>query len=285
MAEDATQNKSGTWLERLSSALLGEPKDREQLVSVLRDAQQRELLDSEALSMIEGALHVSEMQATEIMIARAQMVVIPKEGSYDEILKIVTESAHSRFPVIGDSKDEVIGILLAKDLLKYQSQDSESSRFNIRDILRPAAFIPESKRLNILLNEFRKSRNHLAIVVDEYGSVTGLVTIEDVLEQIVGEIEDEHDIDEGMLIRKHTDQTYTVQALTPIGEFNEYFKTQLDDEAFDTIGGVVLKAFGELPKRGDSVDIEGFRFTVQKANERRVQVLGVTLVQDGPEGS
>lgn len=277
MASDVTQNKQSTWLERLSSAFLSEPKDREELLSVLRDAQSRELLDSEALSMIEGALHVSEMQVSEIMIPRGSMVVIPKEGSLDEITQVATVSAHSRFPVIGDSKDEVIGILLAKDLLKYYISQEEKERFTIRDVLRPAFFIPESKRLNILLNEFKKNRNHLAIVVDEYGSVTGLVTIEDVLEQIVGEIEDEHDIDDALMIRQHTEHSYTVQALTPIGEFNEYFKSEIDDEEFDTIGGVVLKAFAHLPKRGESIDIAGMKFSVLKANQRRIQVLGVTL--------
>lgn len=275
MADDSS-NKS-TWLEKISSALLGEPKDREQLVEVLRDAEQRELLDSEALSMIEGSLHLCDMQVCEIMIPRSNMVVIPKDDPIEEIANIVIESAHSRFPVIGDSKDEVLGILLAKDLLKWKFNPNESDKFRVRDQLRPAFFVPESKRLNILLNEFKKSRNHLAVVVDEYGSVTGLVTIEDVLEQVVGDIEDEHDVDEDQMIKRHTEQSYTVQALTPIGEFNEYFKTELDDEAFDTVGGVVLKAFGHLPTRGESVDIDGLTFTVQKANRRRIQVLGVTV--------
>lgn len=283
MAEDTTQQKGTTWLERLSAAFLSEPKDREELVSVLRDAQSRELLDSEALSMIEGAIHVSEMQVCEIMLPRGQMVVVPKDAELDDIVSVVTESAHSRFPVIGDSKDEVIGILLAKDLLKVTLGSESAERFNIRDMLRPAFFIPESKRLNILLNEFKKSRNHLAIVVDEYGSVTGLVTIEDVLEQIVGDIEDEHDIDDGEMIRQHTEHSYTVQALTPIGEFNEYFKRNFDDEEFDTIGGLVLKAFGQLPRRGDTVDMDGLKFSVLKANQRRIKVLGVTLEEETTE--
>lgn len=272
---DDPQPAQRSWLDRIGQALLGEPKNRKQLISILRDAEQRDLIDPEALSMIEGVLNVSEMQVCEIMIPRNNMAVISKDMPYDEVMPLVIESAHSRFPVIGDSKDEVIGILLAKDLLLYQTPTHE--RFNIRDILRPAVFIPESKRLNILLNEFRKSRNHLAIVVDEYGSVTGLVTIEDVLEQIVGEIEDEHDIDEGLMIRQHTDHSYSVQALTPIGKFNDYFKSQLSDKDFDTVGGLVLQAFGHLPKRGDSIEIQGYLFTIQKANRRRIQVIGVTI--------
>ncbi len=278
MADDSGTNKGSNWLEKLSSALLGEPKDREQLVSILRDAEQRELLDSEALSMIEGSLHLCDMQVSEIMIPRGNMVVVPKEDSFEAISSVVVESAHSRFPVIGDNRDEVIGILLAKDLLKHLDPE-HSERFHLRDLLRPAFFIPESKRLNVLLNEFRKSRNHLAIVVDEYGSVMGLVTIEDVLEQIVGDIEDEHDIDDEEMVKKHSDQSYTVKALMPIGEFNDYFKTMLDDEAFDTISGIVLQAFGHLPKRGESVTLEGLTFTVQKANRRRIQVLGVTVAE------
>ncbi len=273
MADDAQRS----WLERISQALLGEPKDREQLVALLRDAQQRELLDGEALSMIEGALHVSEMQVSEIMVPTSNMVVVPKDAPFKDICDIVIDSAHSRFPVIGDSKDEVIGILLAKDLLQFQVDASRQERFNIRDVLRPGVFIPESKRLNILLNEFRNNRNHLAMVVDEYGSITGLVTIEDVLEQIVGEIEDEHDVDEGLMIRQHTDSSYSVQALTPIREFNEHFEQSLSDEEFDTIGGLVLKAFGHLPKRGETIDINGMTFTIQKANSRRIQVLNLTL--------
>lgn len=277
MAEDSSSSKSSNWLDKISSALLGEPKDREELISILRDAEQRELLDSEALSMIEGSLHLCDMQVSEIMVPRSNMVVVPKDDPIEEIASVVIESAHSRFPVIGDSKDEILGILLAKDLLKWKFNPNESDKFNVRDQLRPAFFVPESKRLNILLNEFKKSRNHLAIVVDEYGSVTGLVTIEDVLEQVVGDIEDEHDIDDDHLIKRHTENSYTVQALTPIGEFNDYFKTMFDDEAFDTVGGIVLKAFGHLPKRGETVEIEGLTFTVQKGNKRRIQTLGVTV--------
>mgnify|MGYP001764010994 CR=1 FL=1 len=275
MSDDVTSEKS--WFERLSSVLLGEPKDREQLITLLRDAQDRDLLDQEALNMIEGALHVSEMEVCEIMIPRKKMVVIPKEATYKEIINIVIKSQHSRFPVIGEGKDEVMGMLLAKDLLHYQIDASALERFNIRDQLRPVVFIPESKRLNTLLYEFRKSRNHMAMVVDEYGSVVGLVTIEDVLEQIVGDIEDEHDIDEASFIRQHNKYTYTVQALTPIGKFNTYFKAALSDEDFDTIGGLVMQAFGHLPTRGESVNIGNLTFTVQRANKRNIQILRVNL--------
>lgn len=272
-------NNGGTaprsWFERLSLALLGEPKDREQLVSLLRDAQQRNLLDPDALAMIEGVLQVSEMQVRDIMVPRAQMVVVERDAGFTDILPVVTESAHSRFPVIGDGRDEVLGVLLAKDLLSYFGPDG-GQRFNVRDILRPAVFIPESKRLNILLKEFRASRNHMAIVVDEYGGVAGLVTIEDVLEQIVGEIVDEHDIEEDTYIKKHNDNVYAVKALTPIDEFNAYFGSSFSDEEFDTIGGVVMQRFGRLPRRGEAIAIDRFRFKVLSADSRRLHLLQVT---------
>src|SRR3569623_1412164 len=223
-AERSNGSGSRSWLERLSVALLGEHKDREQLVNLLRDAQQRDLLDPDALGMIEGVLQVSEMQERDVMVPRAQMVVVERDAGRKDILPVVTESAHSRFPVIGDSRDEIAGVLLAKDLLTYFGPEGEKS-FNVRNILRPAVFIPESKRLNILLKEFRASRNHMAIVVDEYGGVAGLVTIEDVLEQIVGEIVDEHDIEEDTYIKRHNDNVYAVKALTPVDEFNSYFNS------------------------------------------------------------
>ncbi|MBI2778240.1 MAG: CBS domain-containing protein [Gammaproteobacteria bacterium] len=265
-----------SWLERLSHVLLGEPKDREQLIELLRDAQQRQLLDSDALAMIEGVLQVSEMQVRDIMVPRAQMVVVDRDAALQEILPVITESEHSRFPVIGDSRDEVIGILLAKDLLGY-FVTGRHTVFNVRDILRPAVFIPESKRLNVLLKEFRASRNHMAIVVDEYGGVSGLVTIEDVLEQIVGEIADEHDIDEDAYIKKHSDFNYTVKALTPIDEFNSYFGSDFSDEEFDTIGGLVVHDFGKVPRRGEALAIGRFRFKVLHADNRRIHLLQVTM--------
>ena len=266
-----------SWLERLSHVLLGEPKDREQLIELLRDAQQRRLLDSDALAMIEGVMQVSEMQVRDIMVPRAQMVVIKHDTSLQDILPIITESEHSRFPVIVESRDEVIGILLAKDLLGYFVPGRDTA-FNVRDILRPAVFIPEGKRLNVLLKEFRANRNHMAIVVDEYGGVAGLVTIEDVLEQIVGEIEDEHDIDEESFIKKHSDSNYTVKALTPIEDFNNYFDTDFSDAEFDTIGGLAVHDFGRVPRRGESIAIGRFRFKVLHADNRRVHLLQVSMV-------
>lgn len=277
MAVERTNNgtSSRSWLDRLSFALLGEPKDREQLMELLRDAQQRELLDPEALTMIEGVLQVAEMQVRDIMVPRAQMAVVERDAGLEEILPVVIESAHSRFPVIGDNRDEVVGILLAKDLLAYYGQDN-AKNFNVRDILRPAVFIPESKRLNVLLKEFRASRNHMAIVVDEYGGVAGLVTIEDVLEQIVGEIVDEHDIEEDAYIKKHNDNVYAVKALTPIEEFNHYFFANFSDDEFDTIGGLVMNRFGRLPRRGEVISIDRFRFKVLNADSRRIHLLQVT---------
>jgi magnesium and cobalt transporter len=273
--EQTNNNTSRSWLERLSFALLGEPKDREQLVELLRDAQQRNLLDPDALAMIEGVLQVAEMQVRDIMVPRAQMVVVERDAPLDNILPVVTESAHSRFPVIGENRDEVVGILLAKDLLAYCGPDGAKD-FSVRDILRPAVFIPESKRLNVLLKEFRASRNHMAIVVDEYGGVAGLVTIEDVLEQIVGEIVDEHDIEEDAYIKKHNDNVYAVKALTPIEEFNNYFSSSFSDAEFDTIGGLVMQRFGRLPRRGEVISIDRFRFKVLNADSRRIHLVQVT---------
>ncbi len=262
-----------SWLERIGHALLGEAQDRDQLIDQLRNAQERDLLDLDALGMIEGVLQVSEMQVRDIMIPRSRMVMVEHDASLAQMVPVIIESAHSRFPVTGDSRDDIEGILLAKDLLRYFG-DGEAEDFDIVDILRPAVFIPESKRLNVLLNEFRNSHNHMAIVVDEYGGVAGLVTIEDVLEQIVGEIGDEHDIqDEAHDILRHTDNRYTVKALTPIDEFNEYFGTHYSDEEFDTIGGLVTHHFGHLPKRGESVSFDRFEFKVLRADKRRVHLL------------
>jgi len=269
--------QSSSWLERLSQALLIEPKDREQLTTLLRNAQQRNLLDADALSMIEGVLEVSEMQARDIMIPRSQMVVVREDVSPDEYLPVIIDSAHSRFPVIGDSRDEVVGILLAKDLLSYYAK-TDRENFNIRDILRPAVFIPESKRLNVLLKEFRSNRNHMAIVVDEYGGIAGLVTIEDVLEQIVGEIEDEHDFEEDLYIVKHSDKRYTAKALTPIEDFNAEFNAEFSDEEFDTIGGLLINKFGHVPSRGEETTIGRFKFKVLRADSRRIHLLQVILL-------
>lgn len=259
------------WLERLSALLLREPGDREQLVALLHSAYERDLLDSDALSMIEGVMQVSEMQARDIMVPRSQMDVIDIGEMPDKFIPLMIGTAHSRFPVTENDKNNVIGILLAKDLLRYYAGEEE---FNVREMLRPAVFIPESKRLNVLLKDFRSNRNHMAIVVDEYGSVAGLVTIEDVLEQIVGEIEDEYDFDEAEdNIVQETNGHYRVKAVTEIADFNQMLGAKFDDEDYDTIGGLVLNKFGRLPKRGESIVIGNFKFTVLHADSRRLHTL------------
>ncbi|MCX7184000.1 MAG: CBS domain-containing protein [Nitrosospira sp.] len=264
------------WLERLSALLLREPGDREQLVTLLHSAYERDLLDSDALSMIEGVMQVSEMQARDIMVPRSQMDVIDISETPDKFIPLMIETAHSRFPVTENDKNNVIGILLAKDLLRYYAGEEE---FNVREMLRPAVFIPESKRLNVLLKDFRSNRNHMAIVVDEYGSVAGLVTIEDVLEQIVGEIEDEYDFDETEdNIVQDTIGHYRVKATTEIADFNQTLMAKFDDEDYDTVGGLVLNKFGRLPKRGESVMIGDFKFTVLHADSRRLHTLLVEKV-------
>jgi magnesium and cobalt transporter len=262
-------------LERIGQALQGELKDRDELLAVLHEARKNDVIDNDALIMIEGVLGVSEMQVRDIMIPRSQMVVVERDAELEHILETVVESAHSRFPAVGDSRDEVIGTLLAKDLLPYFLH-GEQGRFNVRDILRPAVIVPESKRLNVLLNEFRTSRNHMAIVVDEYGGVAGLVTIEDVLEQIVGEIEDEHDIEDDVYIYEHRNGEYTVKAITPIEDFNEYFTSDFSDEEFDTIGGLIMHRFGHLPKRGETVDLGNLHFKVLRASNRQIHLLEVS---------
>ena len=264
-------------LERVSALFLREPGDREQLFALLHSAYERNLFDSEALSMIEGVIQVSEMQARDIMIPRSQMDVIDIGEPADKFIPFVIEKAHSRFPVTENDKNNVIGILLAKDLLRYHSGEEE---FNVRDMLRPVVFIPESKRLNVLLKDFRTNRNHIAIVVDEYGAVAGLVTIEDVLEQIVGDIEDEHDFDEAEdNIVKNPDGYYRVKAITEIADFNERLGAEFSDTEYDTVGGLVLHKFGRLPKRGESITVDQFKFTVLRADSRRVYTL---LVEKNP---
>lgn len=261
-----------TLLERLSSLLLREPEDRDQLVELLHSAFERQILDADALSMIEGVLQVSEMQVRDVMIPRSQMDMIDVAESPEAFIPFVIETAHSRFPVFEENKDNVIGVLLAKDLLRFYAGEN----FNVREMLRPAVFIPESKRLNVLLKEFRANRNHIAIVVDEYGGVSGLVTIEDVLEQIVGEIEDEFDFDEtedNILLDKTG--RYRVKAVTEITDFNEYFGTDFSDEEFDTVGGLVIKRFGRVPKRGESVVLDGYSFQVLRADSRKIHSLMV----------
>jgi magnesium and cobalt transporter len=270
------------WLERLSHLFGGEPQDREQLIELLRDAKERALLDTDALSMIEGVLQVADLRVRDIMIPRAEMVYIRRDDPLERVLEIAVKSAHSRFPVTGEDKGEVVGVLLAKDLLTFCVENARRP-FNIRELLRPTVFVPESKRLNVLLKEFRSSRNHMAIVVDEYGNAAGLVTIEDVLEQIVGEIEDEHDYDEGTEIFQRGPNDWSAKARTPIEDFNSYFDSNFSDEEFDTIGGLVLNAFGHVPKRGESAEIGGFRFTVMRADSRRVHLLSIQRLESGEE--
>jgi magnesium and cobalt transporter len=271
-----TENKlQRSWIERLGQALQGELKDREQLMVMLIEAQKNNVIDQEAFSMIDGALQVAEMQVRDIMLPRSQMIVLEMNSNEEELFDTVVVSAHSRFPVVADSKDEVVGILLAKDLLPHLI-NNRNKKLNIREMLRPAVFVPESKRLNVLLNEFRSTRNHIAIVVDEYGGVAGMVTIEDVLEQIVGEIEDEHDFDEDAYIFEHNKKRATVKAITPIEDFNEHFKTEFKDDEFDTIGGIVMHALGHVPKRGESVSINDLEFKILRASNRRINLFEIS---------
>ncbi|MBU1236759.1 MAG: CBS domain-containing protein [Gammaproteobacteria bacterium] len=264
-------------LERLSSLLMCEPKDREQLLKLLQGAFQRNLLDADALSIIEGAMSVSDLPVRDIMVPRAQMDVVSLHDPIDKIASFVIEATHSRYPVVGENRDDVVGILLAKDLLRHFA----GKEFDLRDTLRPVVFIPESKRLNVLLREFRASRNHMAVVVDEYGGVSGLVTIEDVLEQIVGDIEDEYDFDEaaGNIVLDNSGR-YRVKAITEIADFNAAFGTGFSDEDYDTLGGMVIHRLGRLPKRNEVVMIDDFRLKVLRADSRRVH----TLLVDPPRG-
>ena len=273
-----TENAKPTLLERLSALLTREPEDREELMDLMRGAFERRLLDADALSMIEGVLSVSEMTVRDIMIPRPQMDCVSIEDEPAAFIPFVIETKHSRFPVIGESKDDIVGILLAKELLNYYANPEG---FNLRDTLRPAVFVPESKRLNVLLREFRQNRNHIAIVVDEYGGVSGLVTIEDVLEQIVGDIEDEYDFDESEdNVIAEGNGRWRVKAQTEIDDFNEHFGSKFADDSFDTVGGLVVQAFGRVPKRGESATIEGFRFRVVRADSRRVHTLQVERAEN-----
>jgi len=284
MSEDRSSGGSGqrSWLGKLGQLLIGEPRDQDELVEQLRDAERRDLIDIDGLAMIEGVIQVSEMQVRDIMIPRSQMVVVERDQPPETFIPEIIESGHSRFPVIGESRDEVVGILLAKDLLNYCFMSGDE-RYSIRDQLRPPVFVPESKRLNVLLKEFRASQNHLAVVVDEYGGVAGMVTIEDVLEQIVGEIEDEFDVDDDVFIFKRSESDFTVKALTPIDEFNDYFSSHFNDDAFDTIAGLVVKEFGHMPKRGEHVELGRFRFEVVRADNRRIYLLQLTLLNEVTE--
>ncbi|GAB3316082.1 HlyC/CorC family transporter [Haliea atlantica] len=274
MSEDRSSHESGdrSWLEKIALLFSSEPHNRRDLEDVLAIAAENEVIDPDARSIMEGAMKVSDMQVRDIMIPRAQMVVIKAGATLEEMLPQIIRSAHSRYPVVGESPDDVQGILLVKDMLpEILSQDH--SEFRIQNLLRPAVVVPESKRLNVLLREFRENRNHMAIVIDEYGGVAGLVTIEDVLEEIVGDIEDETDVEEDQFIRKIGDGDYFVKALTPIEDFNDYFHTRFSDEEFDTIGGLVIQAFGHMPARNEVTWIDDCEFKVINADQRKIHSL------------
>ena len=261
------------WLDRIYNIFTGEPQNEKQLLDLLKNLQSHQLLGDDELNMIEGVLQVDDMQVRDIMIPRGQMVVLDHEDSVPEIIQKITDSGHSRFPVIDDDKDDVVGILLAKDLLQLSLDQSQE--FEINEYIRPASFIPESKRLNVLLKEFRLNRSHMAMIVDEYGGVSGLITIEDVLEQIVGKIDDEYDEDEEVDIQPHGANRYSVRALTPLPEFNEYFNTDYESEDIETIGGLLLRQFGRLPVRGESVAFDNLTFKVLNADSRQVHLYQV----------
>jgi len=270
---------TGRWLRRITDTFSGEPRDIEELSQVLTHSRDRGIIDGDAFEMLEGVLQVIELQVRDIMVPRSQMVIVDRDAAPAEILPAVIESGHSRFPVIGEDRDQIVGILLAKDLLRY-FMDGGKDDFDIKEVLRPVVFIPESKRLNVLLKEFRASHHHMAIVVDEYGGVSGLVTIEDVLEQIVGDIGDEYDVDDEVDIRREGERQFTVRAQTPIEDFNQYFGTEFSDEEFDTIGGLAMNLLGRLPRRGESFALGGLDFKVLRAERRRLDSLRVITPTD-----
>lgn len=261
-----------SWFMRLKHFLQKEPQNREELISLLRDAKIRALINAETLGMIEGVIQFSELRVRDIMLPKKQMTCISQEDDIQKIIETVTSSGHSRFPVLGDNKDDIIGILHAKDLLRFQTQELAS--FELSDVIRVASFVPESKRLDLLLHEFRNNRNHMAIVVDEYGVVSGFVTIEDIIEQIIGDIEDEFDVDEEAYIKAHGDANYIIKSHMPIEDFNEAMHADFSDESYDTIGGIVMAAFGYLPKRGEHITIDGFEFKIINADARGIKLLG-----------
>ena len=284
MSEARTSRaKQSSWLQKLSR-FFWEPQDLEQVIDSLRSASQQHVIDAETLAIVEGALSVSQLHARDVMIPRSQVVMVSRDASTEETLKLIAETAHSRFPVIDDDRDDVIGILLAKDLLAGVISSGKLD-FNLRELLRPAVFIPESKRLNVLLREFRARRNHMAIVVDEYGGVAGMITIENVLEQIVGEIDDEHDIDDDAAILQRNDNTYIVKALTSLEDFNEYFHSHWSDDDFDTVGGFVINQFGHLPERDEQITIGKFQFKVLRADSRRIHLLEMIVQTEAKQES
>jgi magnesium and cobalt transporter len=278
MSEQPHGGSTGRWLKRITQSMSGEPRDLAELVENLREASERGLFDGDALVMLEGVLAVADMQVRDIMVPRSQMVFVERDESPEKLVELVVESGHSRFPVIGEDRDQILGILLAKDLLRLQAAADED--FEIREYMRPVVFVPESKRLNVLLKEFRRSHNHIAMVVDEYWGVCGLVTIEDVIEQIVGEIDDEHDVEDDQTIRKERPREFTVRALTPIANFNQYFSSTFSDEEYDTIGGLLMQEFGRLPRRGETIKIGDLEFRILRADRRRIDLLRVTVPFD-----
>ena len=283
MAKSKDKNTSGGWRGTLTRTLAGGLRERAQLLELLREATKRGLLDADAMAMVEGALTMAELQARDVMVARAQMVCIRREDSLASILPAVIESGHSRFPVTDGDRDDVVGILLAKDLLR--AAGAAALKFDMREFLRPAMFVPEAKRLDVLLKEFRGNRNHMAIVVDEYGGVAGLITIEDVIEQIIGEIDDEFDVEDDQNIRADGDQQFMVRGATRIGDFNEHFGTSFDDGEFDTVAGLVMQQLGRVPRRGETVAIGAFEFTVLRTDRRRIDSLRVTAARAAPQAS
>ena len=276
MSDDNSSNGHKSWLDKLAQAFTQEPKTRQELFALLREANRNNLLDDDALGIVEGAMEIDELKVRDIMIPRSQMICIQADQTPEEFLPAVIDAAHSRYPVIGENTDEVLGILLAKDLLPLILQRPDN--FDLRQLLRPCTFVPESKRLNVLLKEFRANHNHMAIVIDEYGGVDGLVTIEDVLEQIVGDIEDEHDSDDDNFIRQLPTGDFVVKALTPVDDFNEFFKSGFSEDDYDTIGGVVMSAFGHLPKRNEIIELEQWRFRVVNSDSRRLHLLRVSKI-------
>jgi magnesium and cobalt transporter len=276
---ESSHGPTGRWLRRLTETFAGEPRDIEELNEVLVHAKERGIINSDTLEMLQGVLEVSELQVRDIMVPRSQMTTVNRDDPPEEIVPVVIDSGHSRFPVIGEDRDQIVGVLLAKDLLRYYAEGGRGD-FDIKECLRPAVFIPESKRLNVLLKEFRVSHHHMAIVVDEYGGVSGLVTIEDVLEQIVGDIGDEYDTDEDLDIRKEGERQFTVKGQTRIEEFNEYFGTDFSDDEFDTIGGLAINFLGRLPRRGETFVLNGLEFRVLRADRRRLDTLRVITPKD-----
>ncbi len=278
-SRDGTTGNTGRWLRKKLKSFSAEPQDRGELIELLREASDRGLIDAEATSMLEGVLEVADLQVRHIMVPRAQMVFVRRDDPPARLLSTIVESGHSRFPVMDDDRDDIAGILLAKDLLRLTSAD-HAERFDIREYMRPAVFVPESKRLNVLLKEFRHNRHHMAIVVDEYSGVCGLVTIEDVIEQIVGEIDDEFDVEDDRNIRKEDERRFSVRGVTRLEEFNEYFGTRLAGDGFDTVAGLVMSRLGRLPRRGETLAIDGLEFQVVRADRRRIDTLRVVSARD-----